>query len=114
MGETETPKDDGICGDRAPKILQLSGRWDDRPKQGDLERAGIGFEAGDIVICRNTPLRVRTREERPQWIVGMVGPNGRTLDRAGEFYEPKWALKFAQLAHALVIDCLKREAEGSD
>ncbi len=100
---------DGICGDRAPKIFQLEGRWDERPKKEDLERNGVCFEQGDIVICRNTLSRRRTGEQRAPWIVGMVDPNRKTLARAGEFYDPKWALKFAQLAHSMVMDCLKGE-----
>ena len=109
MNETipELPEDDGICGDRAPKIFQLEVRWDERPKAEDMARNEIRFESGDIVICRNTQLRVRSGEARAPWIVGMVDPNGKTLTRAGEFYDPKWALKFAQLAHHLIMNCLK-------
>ena len=108
------PEDDGTCGDRAPKIFRLEVRWDERPKKEDLERNGVRFEAGDVVICRNTLLRIRTGEVRAPWIVGMVDPNGRTLARAGEFYDPKWALKFAQLAHSLVMGCLNDGEEGPE
>ena len=109
MNETmpEPAEDDGTCGGRAPKIFQLEVRWDERPKKADLKRYETRFEAGDIVICRNTLSRVRSGETRTPWIVGMVDPNEKTLSRAGEFYDPKWALKFAQLAHHLVMDCLK-------